>query len=46
MTWPMSLDAMVRYRTFSNIHWRDDGQRILLLGMDATTLEVGLVSRF
>ncbi|MCW5756354.1 MAG: hypothetical protein KIT54_03870 [Phycisphaeraceae bacterium] len=46
MTWPMSLDAMVRYRTFSNIHWRDDGQRIRLLDLDAATLEVGLESRF
>lgn len=46
LTEPVSLYAMVRYRTFSNIHWRDDGQRIRLLDLDAATLEVGLEFRF
>lgn len=46
MTWPMSLDAMVRYRWFCKILWRENGRRILLLGMDATTFEVGLEYRF
>ncbi|MCW5755986.1 MAG: porin family protein [Phycisphaeraceae bacterium] len=43
---PVSLYAMVRYRTFSNIHYRDNGQRIRLLDLDAATLEVGLEFRF
>ena len=43
---PVSVYAMVRYRTFSNIHWRDDGERIRLLDLDSASLEVGLEFRF
>jgi len=44
---PVSLYAMLRYRTFSNIHFYDEfDQRMRLLDLDGAALEVGLEFRF
>ncbi len=44
---PVSLYAMLRYRTYSNIHFYDDSdERARLLSMDSASLEVGLEFRF
>ncbi|GIW74675.1 MAG: hypothetical protein KatS3mg103_1197 [Phycisphaerales bacterium] len=44
---PVSLYGLVRYRAFSNVHWYDDlDQRMRLLDLDGTALEVGLEFRF
>lgn len=47
LTEPVSLYAMVRYRTYSNIHFYDDTDvRMRLLDLDSASLEVGLEFRF
>jgi hypothetical protein len=44
---PVALYAMVRYRTYSNIHFYDDSDvRMRLLSLDTASLEVGLEFRF
>lgn len=47
LTEPVSIYTMVRYRTYSNIHFYDDGDtRMRLLDLDSASLEVGLEFRF
>ena len=44
---PVALYAMVRYRTYSNIHFYDDTDvRMRLLDLDSASLEFGLEFRF
>ena len=44
---PVSLYTMLRYRTFSNIHFYDEfDQRMRLLDLDGAALEIGLEFRF
>lgn len=47
LTEPVSIYAMFRYRTYSNIHFYDDSDvRMRLLDLDSASLEVGLEFRF
>lgn len=47
LTEPVSLYGMVRYRTYSNVHFYDENDdRMRLLGLDAASLELGLEFRF
>lgn len=47
LTEPVSLYAMVRYRTYSNVHFYDENDnRMRLLDLDAASLELGLEFRF
>lgn len=44
---PVALYGMVRYRTYSNVHFYDDTDvRMRLLSLDSASLEVGLEFRF